>query len=76
MPHIHIKCYPKHLSEKEMKAFVTELTQLAEKHLKASEDYVSINYTEIPAEKWKEEVFDKEIRPYHGRLAKEPGYEM
>lgn len=76
MPHINIKCYPKHLTENEMKSFITELTQLAEKHLKASENFVSISYTEIPAEQWKEEVYDKEIRPNLGTLAKEPGYDM
>lgn len=76
MPHINIKCYPKHLTENEMKSFITELTQLAEKHLKVSENYVSISYTEIPAEQWKEEVYDKEIRPNLGTLAKEPGYDM
>lgn len=76
MPHINIKCYPKHLTENEMKSFITELTQLTEKHLKASENYVSISYTEIPAEQWKDEVYDKEIRPNLGTLAKEPGYDM
>lgn len=76
MPHINIKCYPKHLTENEMKSFITELTLLAEKHLKASENYVSISYTEIPAEQWKDEVYDKEIRPNLGTLAKEPGYDM
>ena len=76
MPHINIKCYPKHLTENEMKSFITDLTQLTEKHLKASENYVSISYTEIPAEQWKEEVYDKEIRPNLGTLAKEPGYDM
>ncbi len=76
MPHINIKCYPKHLTENEMNAFVTELTQLAEKHLKATEEYISISYTEIPADKWKDEVFDKEIRPNIGKLAKDPGYDM
>ena len=76
MPHINIKCYPKHLTENEMKAFVADLTQLAEKHLKATEEYISISYTEIPADKWKDEVFDKEIRPNIGKLAKDPGYNM
>ena len=76
MPHINIKCYPKHLTENEMNEFVTELTQLAEKHLKATEEYISISYTEIPADKWKDEVFDKEIRPNIGKLAKAPGYDM
>ena len=76
MPHFNVKCYPKHLTEQEMKAFVAELTQLAEKYLKAPEEYISISYQEVPAEKWKEEVFDKEIKPNLGKLAKEPGYEV
>lgn len=76
MPHFNVKCYPKHLTEQEMKAFVAELTQLAEKHLKSPEEYISISYQEVPAEKWKEEVFDKEIKPNLGKLAKEPGYEV
>ena len=59
-----------------MKGFVEELTQLAGKYLKASEEYVSISYQEFPAEEWKEKVFDKEIKPKRGQLAKEPGYEM
>ena len=76
MPHINIKCYPKHLSEQEMKNFIEELTKLAEKHLKATEEYISISYREIPAEQWKNEVFDKEIKPNMDKLAKKPGYEM
>ncbi len=76
MPHIDIKCYPKHLTENEMKAFITELTQVAGKHLKSGDEYISISYKEIPAEQWKDEVFDKEIRPNIGKLAKDPGYHM
>ncbi len=76
MPHIDIKCYPKHLTESEMKAFITELTQVAGKHLKSGDDSISISYKEIPAEQWKAEVFDKEIRPNIGKLAKDPGYDM
>lgn len=76
MPHINIKCYPKHLSEQGFNNFITELTQLAEKHLNAGEGDISINYTEIPAEKWKDEVYDKDIKPNLDHLAKRPGYEM
>lgn len=76
MPHINIKCFPKHLSESEMNAFVTDLVELTEKHLKSSADSISISYNEIPSEKWKDEVFDKEIRPNIGKLAKDPGYDM
>ncbi len=76
MPHISVKCYPKHLTKKEMEAFVEDLTHVAEKHLKATEDFVSISYQEIPAEQWKDEVYDKEIRLNMDQLAKKPGYEM
>ena len=76
MPHINVKCYPKHLSEQQMKDFIADLTNLTQKHLGASEDSISISYEEIPAEQWKNEVFDKEIKPNIGRLAKDPGYDM
>ncbi|MCI6619203.1 MAG: hypothetical protein MSD82_10150 [Prevotella sp.] len=59
-----------------MKRFIEDLTQLAEKHLKATEASLSIDYTEIPAERWKEEVYDKDIRPNMDHLAKQPGYEL
>jgi 4-oxalocrotonate tautomerase len=76
MPHIDIKCYPKHLTDKEFNDFVHDLTTLAEKFLHANEGDVSINYTEIPAEQWREAVWDKEIAPNLDRLAKKPGYKM
>ncbi len=76
MPHFSITCYPKHLTEQEFKNFVDDLTALAAKHLKAGEEYVSIDYTEVAAERWKDEVFDKEIKPNIDKLAKKPGYDM
>jgi 4-oxalocrotonate tautomerase len=76
MPHIDIKCYPKHLTQTEFNDFVRDLTLLAEKFLHANEGDISINYTEIPTEQWKSEVWDKEISPNLAHLAKKPGYEM
>jgi 4-oxalocrotonate tautomerase len=76
MPHIDIKCYPKHLTPEQFKSFINELTALAVKDLKAQPSDVSINYTEIPAEDWKSEVYDKEIAPNMDYLAKKPGYTM
>jgi len=46
-----------------MSDFVSELTQVIEKHLSATDELISISYEEIPAEQWKDQVFDKEIRP-------------
>lgn len=76
MPHINVKCYPKHLSEQQMKDFIADLTSLTQKHLNATDESISISYEEIPAEQWKDKVFDKEIKPNKGKLAKEPGYDM
>ncbi|SMB89123.1 4-oxalocrotonate tautomerase [Pasteurella testudinis DSM 23072] len=75
MPHINIQCYPKHLTAAELDAFKTELTALAVKHLKATDDVVSIDYNEVPAEQW-QQVWDKDIAPKRGKLLKEPDYEM
>jgi 4-oxalocrotonate tautomerase len=76
MPHIDIKCYPKHLTPAEFSAFIQELTQLVEKHLHAGFGDVSINYTEIDASEWKRKVWDEEILPQMAHLAKKPGYKM
>lgn len=75
MPHISIKCYPKHLSKEQFTRFTEELTTLVEKHLSASEGDISVDYREIPAEKWKD-VYDNDIKPRMEQLLKKPGYEM
>jgi 4-oxalocrotonate tautomerase len=76
MPHIDIKCYPKHLTEDEYYTFIHDLTHLVMQSLHVSESDVSINYTELPPDEWKREVWDKEIAPNIDRLAKKPGYSM
>ncbi|TCP90090.1 4-oxalocrotonate tautomerase [Cricetibacter osteomyelitidis] len=76
MPHINIKCYPKGLSEQELQAFADELTALASERLNTPKEYITIAYTEIPAEEWKEKVFDAEIQPNRTALLRQPEYEM
>lgn len=75
MPHIDVKCQPKHLSEQEFADFVSDLNRLVQKHLKAADEYISIAYTEIEPEDW-QTVYDAEIKPNLDKLAKKPGYEM
>ena len=75
MPHIDVKCQPKHLSEQEFADFVNDLNRLEQAHLKAADEYISIAYTEIEPEAWKT-VYDAEIKPNLNQLAKKPGYEM
>jgi 4-oxalocrotonate tautomerase len=76
MPHIDIKCYPKHLSEAQFEGFIKDLTALMQQHLHVQESDLSINYTEVPNGAWKTEVWDAEIKPNMEHLAKKPGYSM
>ncbi|HDL5700159.1 TPA: tautomerase family protein [Mannheimia haemolytica] len=76
MPHINIKCYPKGLSEQELQAFANDLTAFASERLNTPAEYITIAYTEIPADKWKEKVYEKEIKPEQDKLLRQPQYEM
>ena len=76
MPHIDIKCYPKHLTDAQFNDFIHDVTQLMQKHLHVAESDLSINYTEVSDGAWKQEVWDKEIAPNMDHLAKKPGYQM
>lgn len=80
MPHINIKCYPKNLSEQELQAFANDLTAFASKRLNTPAEFITIAYTiaytEIPADEWKEKVWDKEIEPNVESLLRKSEYEM
>lgn len=76
MPHIHIKCYPKGLSEQELQAFANDLTAFASERLNTPAEYITIAYTEIPAEQWKETVYDSEIKPNQDTLLRKAQYKM
>ena len=76
MPHISVKCYPKNLSKAQLDAYVADITRVTKEHLKATDDVISVSYAEVPAEDWKAKVYDTEIKPNLGTLAKKPGYEM
>lgn len=76
MPHIDIKCYPKGLSEADMKAFADDLTAFVSERLSTPPSFITIAYTEIAPESWKAEVYDAEIRPEMDRLLRKPEYDM
>lgn len=76
MPHINIKCYPKKLSEQELQAFADDLTAFASERLNTSAEFITIAYTEISADEWKEKVWDKEIESNVESLLRKPEYEM
>jgi 4-oxalocrotonate tautomerase len=76
MPHIDIKCYPKHLTNEQFEGFIKDLTALMQHHLHVQESDLSIRYTEVPDGQWKHDVWDAEIAPHMEHLAKKPGYQM
>ena len=76
MPHINIKCYPKNLSEQELQAFADDLTACASERLNTPAKFITIAYTEISADEWKEKVWDKEIKPNVENLLRKPEYDM
>ncbi|MBE2896513.1 hypothetical protein HPC38_06445 [Pasteurellaceae bacterium HPA106] len=75
MPHINIKSYPKNLTKIEFDNFISELNTVIQRYLKASDDVISIHYTEVTQENW-HEVYNQEIKPNLKFLAKKPNYEM
>ena len=76
MPHINIKCCPKNLSEQELQAFADDLTAFASERLNMPAEFITIAYTEILADEWKEKVWDQEIEPNAESLLRKPEYEM
>ncbi|MBF0804191.1 tautomerase family protein [Neisseria sp. 19428wB4_WF04] len=76
MPHINIKCYPKGLSKQELQTFADDLTAFASERLNTPARYITIAYTEIPADEWKEKVWDTEIKPNADTPLRKPEYEM
>lgn len=76
MPHIHIKSYPKGLSQAQREDFAKALSRLVSEYLSTDEQYISIAYQEVPEQYWKAEVYDTEIAPRRAQLLKQPDYGM
>lgn len=75
MPHLSVKCCPKHLNDAQMQEFVGELTELLIRHLGVTEENISIDYTEVQPDDW-QQLYDQEIKPRLDVLVKKPGYQM
>lgn len=76
MPHINIQCYPKNLSEQELKTFADELTTFISEKLNTPSDYITINYNELNEADFKKEVWDKQIVPNQDNLLRPPHYKL
>lgn len=75
MPHITIKLWPGVTDEKKQE-LANAIVDQGMKILGHEEEAFSVVFEEISQERWKEEVYDKEIMAPKGNLYKKPGYEM
>lgn len=76
MPHIDIKCFPRDLNAEQKQALADDLCAVLKQHLGASDSSLSVALTEIPANEWKDKVYDPIIKPALPELLKQPGYEF
>src|SRR4051794_34421570 len=75
MPHVIVKLWPGKTEQQK--------TRLAEKIasdvmevLNYGQESVSVGFEEITSKKWKEEVYQPDIKDKWDKLYKKPGYEM
>lgn len=76
MPHVTIQYFPRNLTSDQQTALADDICKVLEQHLSATANSVSVALEEIPAEQWKERVYDPSIKPQLAQLAKKPGYEL
>lgn len=75
MPHIIVKLWPGK-SEAQKAQLADAIVQNAKEILSCGEESLSVAFEEIPADEWKEKVYDPEIVHAKGKLYKKPGYTM
>lgn len=73
MPHIEIKCFPGRSDETKTECALKIADVIAET-LDCNSSSVSVSIKDISEEKWKSEVWDKDIEPQMDLLYKKPEY--
>ncbi len=73
MPHVVLKMYPGRTAEQKQR-LTDSLVKSITEAIGVGEETVSVELAEIERDDWKSHVFDPEIAPKRGTLAKEPGY--
>lgn len=76
MPHITVKYFPRELTEEQKQALAEDLSDVVKKHFSSKDASLSVALLPVEQERWKEEVYDTEIKPALDTLAKKPGYSM
>lgn len=76
MPHITVKYFPRELTEEQKQALAEDLSDVVKKHFASKDASLSVALLPVEQERWKEDVYDTEIKPALDTLAKKPGYSM
>ncbi|WP_435948058.1 tautomerase PptA [Dryocola sp. BD586] len=76
MPHITVKHFPRELTDEQKQALAEELSDVVKKHFGSKDASLSVALVPVEQDRWKEDVYDKEIKPAFDSLAKKPGYSM
>ena len=75
MPHVIVKLWPGK-SEKQKQQLADKIVQAVTSTLHYGDESVSVAMEEISSERWKSEVFERDIRHGTGKIYKQPGYTM
>ncbi|GHD91332.1 tautomerase PptA [Pseudocitrobacter faecalis] len=75
MPHVDIKSFPHELNAEETEALAADITEVIIRHLHSKNSSVSVAWTQVQPEAWKE-IWDSQIGPHMNELIKKPGYSM
>ncbi len=73
MPHVEIKCFPGR-SEEQKTICAEKIAEIIAESLGCETKSVSVAIKDIEKDKWKSDVWDKDIAPEMDRLYKKPGY--
>lgn len=76
MPHITVKHFPRELTDEQKKALAADICEVLKKHFNSSDDSLSVALVPVEPDRWKDDVYDKEIKPALDGLAKKPGYSL
>ncbi|WP_435930149.1 tautomerase PptA [Dryocola sp. BD613] len=76
MPHITVKYFPRELTDEQKQTLAEELSDVIKKHFSSKDASLSVALVPVAQERWKEDVYDTEIKPALDTLAKKPGYSM
>jgi len=73
MPHVEIKCFSGRTDEQKTEC-AEKIAEVIANTLGCKTSSVSVSIKDVDEEKWKEEVWDREIVPNKDFLYKKPGY--